>query len=103
MEAQYRDELRQLLANNSDILAWLRCGRSVTEDGAPFVEIDEDAHEHEVGLVHAACHLPTHRVIGALSNENLAGNPWLCDFDFDLWLRQIVGGQGMFCVMSAEP
>lgn len=102
VEARYRDELRQLLANNADILTCLRCGRSVAEDGAPFVEVDEDGHEHEVGLVHAACRLPTYRVIGALSNENLAGNPWLGDFDFDLWLRQIVGGQGMFGDLSAE-
>ncbi len=98
---QYRSELRQRLSDNSDLLSCLRCSRPVAEDRAPYIEIDEVDEASEVGLIHSACRRPTYRVLGALGGDTLAQNDWLGDFDYGLWLRQIVGGQGMFNDMSA--
>lgn len=93
---EQRAAARQLLADNPDILACLRCGRTVSEDQAPYVEVDEVGETPEVGLVHSGCLRPLHRVLGGISGEGLAHNDMLGDFDYRTWLKAVVGGQGIF-------
>lgn len=93
---EHRAVARQLLADNPDIIACLRCGRTVSEDQAPFVEVDEVGKTPEVGLVHHRCLLPIHRVMGVISVEGLTHHDMLGDFDYRTWLRQALDGQGIF-------
>jgi hypothetical protein len=94
--AEHRAVARQLLADNPDIISCLRCGRPVSADEAPFVEVDEVDEIPEVGLVHHGCLRPLHRVLGGISVEGLAHNDMLSDFDYRTWLKGSLGGQGAF-------
>ncbi|MGX1612374.1 hypothetical protein ACWIF8_00585 [Micromonospora chalcea] len=93
---------RQLLADNAEILGCLRCGRPVAEDQAPYVEIDEVGADPEVGVVHSACLMPMHRVVGGITGEGLKLNRLLKDFDYRTWIRAVSEGQGMFNALSTQ-
>ena len=77
-------------------LECLRCGRSISEESALQVEIDEEGLPYQVGLVHSSCRQPTYRVLGTIANEAFRKVPVLADFDFKAWFAAIFGGQGFF-------
>ncbi|QYF88458.1 hypothetical protein [Arthrobacter sp. PAMC25284] len=93
---EHRAVARQLLADNPDIISCLRCARPVSENQAPFVEVDEVNETPEVGLVHHRCLRPLHRVLGVVSVEGLAHHDMLGDFDYRSWLKEALGGRGVF-------
>jgi hypothetical protein len=87
---------RRATEENSDFLTCLVCGRQVSENLAYAIEIDEEAHPYEAGIVHRACLRSTHRIVGVTGNELLADHPLLSDFDFRTWIRSLKTGQGLF-------
>jgi hypothetical protein len=87
---------RRRLDENVDLLACLVCERQISEHLSYTVEIDEDTHPYEVGMVHRGCLRSTHRVLGVLTNELFAANPQLVDFDFRTWIKRLKSGQGIF-------
>lgn len=92
----HAERCRLAFEANPAPLECLRCGRSISEESALRVEIDEDGLPHEVGLVHGSCRQPTYRVLGGVANEAFRKVPALADFDFKAWFAAIFGGQGLF-------
>ncbi|WP_300678493.1 hypothetical protein [Nocardioides sp.] len=92
----HADAFRRAVHENADFLTCLVCGRQVSEHSAYTVEIDEDTHPYEAGVVHRDCLRPTHRILGVIGSEGLAEHPLLTDFDFRTWIKQLRSGQGLF-------
>jgi hypothetical protein len=90
------DLCRQHMHLNSALLECLRCGRPVSENLAPVVEIDEEGQPHQVGLSHRRCLRPTYRVIGHIEGGLFETHPMLADFDYRTWLSARPTGQGLF-------
>jgi hypothetical protein len=65
-----------------------------------LVEIDEEGLPHDVGLVHAACLHPTHRVIGRGSIDVFTRHSLPSDFDHRAWIETRPTGQGAFNAIS---
>jgi len=84
--------LASLLESGVKGLECLRCGRFVLQEQALTVEIDEDGHNHQAGVVHDRCHRPCDRVLGTLNNEQARTLP--SDFDIPAWIRLEKSGQG---------
>jgi hypothetical protein len=84
------------LSERLNPLTCLVCGRQISEDHSYDVEIDEEAHPYDTGLVHRGCLSPTHRILGVLESELFASNPALTDFDFKTWIYSMKSGQGLF-------
>lgn len=92
----HADAYRRTVQENTDFLTCLVCGRQVSEHFAYTVEIDEEAHPYEAGVVHRDCVRPTHRILGVIGSDGLADHPLLTDFDFRTWIKQLKSGQGLF-------
>ncbi|WP_146238412.1 hypothetical protein [Streptomyces sp. Act143] len=72
------------------------CGDSISEDGAPMVEVDEEGVPADVGLVHESCRTPTDRVLGGIDAALFRENGLLRNFDYKGWLAAVQGGQWLF-------
>jgi hypothetical protein len=92
----HAERCRLAFEANPSPLECLKCGRSISEESALQVEIDEDGLPYEVGLVHRSCRQPTYRVLGVVANEAFRRVRALTDFDFKAWFAAIFGGQGLF-------
>ncbi len=92
--------MAELARANPAPLECLRCGRPISEDLAPSVEVDEEGVPHQVGLVHSECLRPTHRIIGAVSGDALVSTGILTDFDYRAWFGSRPTGQGLFDSVS---
>jgi len=90
---EYCEDIRK---GNSHPLKCLHCGDPISENGAPFVEIDEIGAEHALGLVHKKCLAPLDRVLGAIKAEVFDEYDYLKDFDYRTWYECIQSGQAMF-------
>lgn len=77
-------------------LICLHCGDPVSEDSSPFIEVDDNHHDHAVGLVHKRCLRPIDRVIGIISNDLFKKNKLLQNFDYVKWFIEAPRGQGLF-------
>ncbi len=95
------DLCRQRMHMNPALLECLRCGRPVSENIAPVVEIDEDGQTHQLGLSHMRCLRPTYRVIGHIEGGLFETFPMLIDFDYRTWLSTRPNGQGLFSNASS--
>lgn len=76
-------------------LVCLECGATLDARIALFVEVDEQNHEHEVGVVHVRCVRPLHRVLGQIKQPFFDEHKHLEDFDVASWINLIRNGQGM--------
>lgn len=74
----------------------LHCGDAISEDSAPFIEIDEEFKEHCLGLVHSKCLGPIDRVLGVIDAEIFRENKLLKNFDYSQWFLGAPRGQGLF-------
>lgn len=92
----HAERCRLAFEANQAPLECLRCGRSISEESALQVEIDEEGLPYEVGLLHSSCRLPTHRILGTIANEAFRKVPVLTDFDLKAWFASIFSGQGFF-------
>lgn len=92
--------LAELVRTNPAPLECLVCGRQVSDSSGVAVEIDEDQEPHQVGLVHASCRRPTHRIVGGVSGGLKDPAPELADFDVRGWSDALPRGQGLFGSMG---
>lgn len=81
-------------------LVCLNCGDSISEDIAPFIEVDEEQRDHCVGMVHSICLRPIDRVLGVIHSDFLRENRLLKNFDYNAWFQKALRGQGLFGSMS---
>nr|WP_294509135.1 hypothetical protein [uncultured Rhodopila sp.] len=99
---KYRPDLFAAFCKNTNPSRCLVCGRPAIEQGALTVEIDEEGNELEIGLVHAECWKPAHRVIGTVSGMFLDMFPLLRRFDVDAYIHALPGGHGAFMSLSPK-
>ncbi|ABB33018.2 hypothetical protein GeomeDRAFT_3303 [Geobacter metallireducens RCH3] len=92
----YGDYCEDIRKGNDQPLRCLHCGDSISENGAPLVEIDEIGAEHALGLVHKKCLSPLDRVLGGIKAEVFDEYDYLKDFDYKTWFEFIQTGQAMF-------
>lgn len=90
------ERCRLAFESNPTPLECLRCGRSISDESALQVEIDEDGLPYEVGLVHRVCLRPTYRILGGIENKAFRMLPEFRDFDLKRWFAAIFEGQGLF-------
>ena len=99
---KYRPALYTAFHKNSNPSRCLVCGRPAIESGALTVEIDDEGNDLEIGLVHAECRKPTHRVIGTVTGTFLDLFPLLRRFDIDAYVRALSDGHGAFKSLPAQ-
>lgn len=99
---RFRPALFTAFNKNTDPSRCLICKQTAIEQGALMVEIEEEEIELEIGLVHAECWKPAHRVVGTVSGAFLDKFPLLRRFDADTYIRALPGGQGSFTSLPAE-
>lgn len=88
--AAYRESIDSI----QNGLTCLVCGRSISQNQAYSIEVDDGDHPYQVGLVHRGCLLPMHRVLGIVRHDDFASSPSLIDFDYRSWIQCLRGGQG---------
>jgi len=89
--AWVREKLDQL----RDKLSCLNCGKSVSARIATVIEVDDQDHSPDAGIVHEHCVQPMHRVLGEIVSKFAEDNPHLIDFDIKLWVQKLRTGQGL--------
>jgi hypothetical protein len=92
----YGDYCEDIRKGNDLPFRCLHCGDSISENGAPFVEIDEMGADHILGLVHKKCLNPLDRVLGEIKAEVFDEYDYLKDFDYKTWFEFLQTGQAMF-------
>lgn len=74
----------------------IECGKAISENKSILVEIDEVDLINNIGLVHRDCLRPTIRVLGWVESDLFENHNLLYKFDWKLWIKKIIKGQGLF-------
>lgn len=92
----YSEKIVQIMKNNNKYLQCIECGKAIAENNAFVVEIDQQQINNKAGLIHKACIRPTIRVLGTIGSDLFEENTELNHFDWKLWAKQLMKGQGFF-------
>lgn len=92
----YSEKIIKEMKGKHNIFKCIECGKTVSENDALIVEIDENGMANEVGLIHQECKRPTIRVLGQIDCELFSENKVVKKFDWQLWATKIIRGQGLF-------
>jgi hypothetical protein len=92
----YSEKIMYMLKNNSKYLQCIECGKAISESNALIVEIDQQQKENKAGLIHQSCRRPTIRVLGTIRSDLFEEYTELNYFDWKLWAKQLMKGQGLF-------
>lgn len=91
-----------LLNTNKSPLNCLHCGKTV-DQGAVIVEIQDEETASAVGLVHKPCIRPIDRIMGTIMIPDDKRGDFLKSFDYKLWVKLMMKGQGMLNSLRASP
>lgn len=92
----YSEKLMQKLKSHREYLKCIECGKPISENNSKLVEIDEQESDNNIGLIHDNCFRPTLRVLGNIKSELFRDYNTLKKFDWKLWVKKIIEGQGLF-------
>lgn len=92
----YSEKIAHMMKKNTKYLQCIECGKAISENNALIVEIDQQQIESKVGLIHTVCTRPTIRVLGTIGSNLFEKNTELNHFDWKLWAKQLMKGQGLF-------
>lgn len=98
----HKSHIDALLKNNETILNCLHCGKTV-DQGAIIVEIQDEETIAAVGLVHKSCIRPIDRIMGTILIPDDKRNDFLKTFDYKLWVKLMMKGQGLLNSLKASP
>ncbi len=90
----YAEHCIQLVESSENLFICLHCGDVISENLAPFIEIDEENSKHCIGLVHHRCLQPLDRVLGGIKSDLFQEKTLLQDFDYNKWFLTAPRGQG---------
>lgn len=76
-----------------DLTKCVHCGRTVGHAKFEFVEVDDDVYPHRAGAVHPECLRSIDRVLGQIQWPFFEGLEQLRDFDPEVWVTALGGGQ----------
>lgn len=92
----YSEKIVKGIKGKINLFECIECGKSISENNVFMVEIDENKIDNKVGLIHQECRRPTIRVLGQIDNELFSNHKAIKKFDWQLWAKQIIRGQGLF-------
>jgi hypothetical protein len=99
----HKEYLENLLKNNENILLCLHCGKQVNDDNSLLVEIEDMETPAAFGLVHKKCIRAIDRIMGTMKILNNEKDEYLESFDYKLWVKLMMKGQGMLNALKASP
>ncbi|MFF2222610.1 hypothetical protein ACFVV7_04790 [Streptomyces globisporus] len=94
---------REDFRKNTNPFTCLNCGEFISEDMAPFIEVDEEGLPYTTGFVHQGCLRPTYRVLGGMSSELFRNHALLKNFNYETWYQRIQRGQSVFRSPVGKP
>lgn len=97
----HADLCLKLMRENKRLLKCLHCAKPISEDNALMVEIEEVGLPHAVGLTHSECLLPLDRILGKIESQLFKDYSDLKRFDFNLWAKSLIKGQGLFASLES--
>lgn len=92
----YTDKLVEKYKSKKELFKCLECGKAISEDKAIIVEIDEFGRSNDIGIIHKKCLRPTIRVLGWIESELFKDYDISSSFDWQLWIKKVINGQGVF-------
>ena len=95
--------LENLINKNENPLICLHCGKQVGSANSLLVEIEDRDTPSAVGSVHKECLRPIDRILGTIGIPQKNENKHLESFDFKLWVKLIMKGQGMLNALKDSP
>jgi hypothetical protein len=88
--------LEELISKNNSPLTCLHCEKTISNNNALLVELDDNDTKRNVGNVHKDCLRPVDRILGIAIIPGIDDKKkYLEYFDYKLWLSLIIKGQGM--------
>lgn len=88
--------LEELVSKNKSPLTCLHCGKTISNNNALLIELDDLETNPNVGNVHKECLRSVDRILGIASIPGIDSDKKYLDyFDYKLWLSLIMKGQGM--------
>ena len=91
---------KNLIESCENFFECIHCGDVISEDETHFIEIDEENKKHCVGLVHKKCLNSLDRVLGIIHSDLFRTHKLLKNFDYSVWFKAILAGQGLFAAIS---
>lgn len=92
----YTNKLVSKFKANKELLKCIECGKAISENNSIIAEIDEIGLSNEIGLIHKLCLRPTIRVLGWIESELFQNYNISNNFNWKLWVKKIIKGQGLF-------
>ena len=95
--------LEELVNQNQNPFLCLHCEKQVSDTNSLMVEIEDRDTPNAVGAVHKDCLRPIDRVLGTIKIPNKNESKHLETFDFKLWIKLLMKGQGMLNAIKESP
>lgn len=92
----YSEKIVKGIKDKKNLFECIECGKAISENDVFMVEVDENKIDNKIGLIHKECRRPTIRVLGQINNELFSEHKAVKKFDWQLWAKQIIRGQGLF-------
>jgi len=99
----HKSFLEELFKKQFSPLTCLHCGKGVYSNEALLIEVDDRDSERAIGNIHETCVRPIDRIIGIPILPNERKEAYLKNFDFNLWIKLILKGQGLLNALKASP
>jgi len=99
----HREIVNGLLKKNKDVFNCLHCGKIVNDKKTLLVEIQDLNSIPAVGTVHHSCIRPIDRILGITQRPDIQEEEILSSFDYRLWLRLLLKGQGLMNNLKKSP
>ena len=95
--------LEELFKKQFSPLTCIHCGKGVYSNQALLIEVDDRDSERAIGNIHETCLRSIDRIIGVPILPNEHKESYLKNFDFSLWIKLILKGQGLLNALKASP
>lgn len=92
----YSENLKTKIKKHTNYLQCIECGKLISDNNSNIVEIDQLEYDNNIGLVHHECLRATHRVLGRVESNLFQDYSALKNFDWKLWVKKLMKGQGLF-------
>lgn len=101
----HKTHLETLIKGNENPLLCLHCGKQVSDYNSQLIEVEDAETSAAVGMAHTVCLRPIDRILGTIKipEKGRELNKHLESFDFKLWVKLVMKGQGMLNALKSSP
>ena len=92
VEIAYKDLIRNAIKSQVECKC-INCGKSIFEQEAYLIEIDNVECSGNAGMIHKECLRPVDRVLGVAKIPNASRYDYLKNFDINFWIKLIMNGK----------